>query len=127
MNFDGVLPASTEVFLANTYSSEDKALPEAVLNHVKQEKGHQNIYVLDRGLQSTRSMGNCNDQPIKFACSAKEKRKHKQLEEITPQTQFEDGSILLKDRKVQLYTGHQSTTKKETSIIKKNLLSNRSG
>ena len=122
MNFDGVLPASAEVFLASTYSSEDKALPEAVLNHVKQEKGHQNIYVLDRGLQSTRSMENFNNQSIKFVCRAKEKRKHKQLEEITPPVQFEDGSTLLKDWKVQLYTGRPINNKKGNVHYKEELV-----
>jgi hypothetical protein len=38
------------------YGSEDIALPEVVMEHVKKGIGHQNIYVLDRGLQSTRTM-----------------------------------------------------------------------
>lgn len=47
--FDGLLPCQSEVFTASKYTSEDIALPEAVLQHVKKESNHQNIYVLDRG------------------------------------------------------------------------------
>lgn len=54
--FDGMLPCYSNVFTSPTYSSEDIALPEVVMNHVKQESDHQNIYILDRGIQSSRTM-----------------------------------------------------------------------
>ena len=54
MAFDGILPCLSEIFTEPTYSSEDMALPEVVKNHVKQETGHHNIYLLDRGLQSAK-------------------------------------------------------------------------
>ena len=54
MAFDGILPCLSELFTEPTCSSEDMALPEAVKNHVKQETGHHNIYLLDRRLQSAK-------------------------------------------------------------------------
>lgn len=54
ISFEGILPCDSTVFTSVAYGSEDIALPEAVINHVKRETGHQNIYVMDRGLQSTR-------------------------------------------------------------------------
>jgi len=54
--FDGILPGHFHVFTSPSYGNEDNALPEVVMAHVKKEPGHQNIYVLDRGLQSTRTM-----------------------------------------------------------------------
>lgn len=54
--FDGLLPCVSKVFDKPKYSSEDIALPEVILNHVRQERHHQNIYVIDRGLQSTKTM-----------------------------------------------------------------------
>ncbi len=41
-------------------------IPEALLGHVKQESGHQNIYVIDRGLQSTRTMNSFSKDAIGF-------------------------------------------------------------
>ena len=55
-SFDGILPSGVEVFTGQKYSSEEAALPEAILKQVKKEEHHENIYVIDRGLQSTRVM-----------------------------------------------------------------------
>src|SRR5690606_41646773 len=64
--FDGILPSGVEVFTAQKYSSEESALPEAILNQVKKEEYHDNIYGIDRGLQSTRSMKEFDGQSVKF-------------------------------------------------------------
>ncbi|GEP92878.1 Transposase DDE domain-containing protein [Chitinophaga terrae (ex Kim and Jung 2007)] len=105
--FDGILPCHFNVFTSPGYGSEDIALPEMILEHVKKEAGHQNIYVLDRGLQSTRAMAAFSDQDITFICRAKENRKFVELESfIRGDCQLDLGeSILLKDCKVQLFTG----------------------
>ncbi|WP_346883985.1 hypothetical protein [uncultured Algibacter sp.] len=76
MAFDGLLPCHSEVFTKATYSSEDMALPEAIMNHVKQDIQHQNIYVIDRGLQSTRTMKSFTNDAVTFIVRAKENRKH---------------------------------------------------
>lgn len=43
MAFDGILPCLSETFTASCYSSEDMALPETVINHVRQETNSRNI------------------------------------------------------------------------------------
>jgi hypothetical protein len=105
ITFDGVLPCSFNLFTSSSYSSEDIALPEAVMNHVKKETGHRNIYVLDRGLQSTRTMKNFSDNTVTFICRAKEDRKHVELEVFESSVMDLGESFLVKDAKVQLYTG----------------------
>lgn len=65
--FDGMLPCHSDVFTAAGYASEDMALPEAIMGHVKKDDGHRNIYVMDRGLQSTRVMKAFNDQKVALA------------------------------------------------------------
>lgn len=122
VSFDGLLPSSAEVFTDPTFSSEDMALPKAVLSHVKQEKYHQNIYVLDRGLQSTRSMKMFSDQSIKFVCRAKEKRKYNELEEITPAGEQLENATLLKDIKVNFYTGRPINNKRGNLHYKEELV-----
>jgi transposase len=114
MGFDGILPCLSEIFTAATYSSEDIALPEAVLNHVKQETGHQNIYVLDRGLQSARSMCSFSKQQITFIVRAKENRKHVELESLITDATTTDivNLFLLKDSIVHLYTGKTINNKR---------------
>ena len=105
--FDGILPCDFKTFTSSTYSSEDIALPEVVLSHVKKEKNHQNIYVLDRGLQSGRAMKTFSKESIRFICRSKENRKHVELESFIGEGQELDfgETILIKDCKVQLYTG----------------------
>lgn len=105
--FDGVLPCYFNVFTSPTYSSEDSALPEVVMNHVKQESDHQNIYVLDRGLQSTRTMKTFSNESVTFICRARENRKYQEVESFLIENQDMDlgESLLIKDSKVKLYTG----------------------
>lgn len=105
--FDGVLPCEFKTFTSSTYSSEDIALPEVVLSHVKKDPKHQNIYILDRGLQSTRTMKSFSKDTIRFICRAKENRKYVELESfITDRQELDFGECtLIKDSKVQLYTG----------------------
>jgi hypothetical protein len=105
--FDGILPCGSDVFTKSAYASEDIALPEAVMNHVKKESNHQNIYVMDRGLQSTRTMQTFIRESITFICRAKENRKYVELKSLMKKNQRLDlgESMLIKDCKVQLYTG----------------------
>jgi hypothetical protein len=103
--FDGLLPCSVELFTKNTYQSEDIALPEVIKAHIKQETHHQNIYVIDRGLQSTRTLQEFSRESVCFVCRAKENRKYVELESISTEKQDMGENFLLKDAKVQLYTG----------------------
>ena len=114
MAFDGLLPCHSQVFTKAKYSSEDMALPEVIMNHVKQETHHQNIYVIDRGLQSTRTMDSFNSEAISFIVRAKENRKHIELQSLINQNQDLDlGELtLIKDSKVNLYAGKAINNKK---------------
>lgn len=112
--FDGILPGLAQIFTSPKYGSEDNALPEVVLAHVKKEPGHQNIYVLDRGLQSTRTMKAFSESEINFICRAKENRKFELVESLIAEGQDMDmgESILLSDSIVRLYTGMPVTNKR---------------
>jgi hypothetical protein len=105
--FDGILPCHSNVFTTPVYGSEDIALPEVIMEHVKKETNHNNIYVLDRGLQSTRNMKAFTVDDVAFICRAKDNRKFVELESFITENQDLDlgESSLLKDCKVQLYTG----------------------
>lgn len=74
-----MLPCQGEVFTAAEYGIEDMALPQVVMNHVKKQIHHQNIDVLDRGLQSTRSMVTFTQKDITFVCRAKKNRNYVEL------------------------------------------------
>jgi hypothetical protein len=105
--FDGILPGLAHVFTSPKYGNEDNALPEVVMEHVKKEPGHQNIYVLDRGLQSTRTMKAFSESETAFICRAKENRKFEVVDSLIAEGQDTDmgESILLRDSIVRLYTG----------------------
>lgn len=112
--FDGLLPCHFDVFTKPKYSSEDIALAEVIMNHVKQDANHQNIYVIDRGLQSTRTMKSFSNDSVSFIVRAKENRKHVELKSLIKQGQDLDlGELtLVKDSKVHLYTGKPINNKK---------------
>jgi hypothetical protein len=122
--FDGLLPCQSEVFTASKYSSEDIALPEAVLQHVKKDSNHQNIYVLDRGFQSCKTMKKFSKNTIQFICRAKEKRKHLELSSLLTEDQDLDigESVIIKDSKVNLYTSSTTLNKKGKPYNKSELL-----
>ncbi len=121
--FDGILPCHANVFTATSYASEDVALPEVVMEHVKKESDHHNIYVLDRGLQSTRTMNDFTKDTVTFVCRAKENRKFIELESFINQTQETDlgESHLLKDCKVQLFEGVEIKNKRGNKHYKHQL------
>jgi hypothetical protein len=126
ISFDGILPCDSNVFTSVAYGSEDIALPEAVMNHVKRETGHQNIYVMDRGLQSTRNMKAFSANAITFICRSKENKKFVELESFITENQDLDigESRLLKDAKVQLYTGIAVNNKLGNKYFRHELVDN---
>jgi hypothetical protein len=122
--FDGVLPGHAGVFTDPGYSSEDIALPEAVMEHVKKEPGHHNIYVLDRGLQSTRTMKAFSAGQVTFICRSKENRKFELLGSLLAEGQDMDmgESILLRDCTVRLYTGMPIANKRGNKHYRQQLV-----
>ncbi|SBW01692.1 transposase [uncultured Dysgonomonas sp.] len=122
--FDGLLPSEVGIFTESRYASEEVALPEVIRSHVKQEKGHQNIYIIDRGLQSCRTMTDFSRESITFIVRSKEKRKHIELESFIERYADRDLGelILVKDSKVYLYTGVPLMTKKGTKRWKEELV-----
>jgi transposase len=122
--FDGVLPSHAGVFTNASYGSEDIALPEAVMEHVKKEHGHQNIYVLDRGLQSTRTMKAFSASQVTFICRAKENRKFELLKSFLTEGQDMDmgESVLLRDCAVRLYTGMPIANKRGNKHYREELV-----
>jgi hypothetical protein len=122
--FDGILPGHAGVFTDASYGSEDIALPEAVMEHVKKEPNHRNIYVLDRGLQSTRTMKAFSAGQITFICRAKENRKFELLESLLTEGQDMDmgESILLRDCTIRLYTGMPIANKRGNKHYRQELV-----
>jgi hypothetical protein len=122
--FDGMLPCYSKVFTASTYSSEDIALPEVIKNHVKIEENHSNLYVIDRGVQSGKTMKDFQKDSIQFICRAKEKRKYVELESLLQSGQNVDfgESILIKDSKVNIYTGTHINNKRGRLHYKEELV-----
>jgi transposase len=114
VSFDGILPAGVEVFNAQSYASEEFALPEAILKQVVKDTEHRNIYIIDRGVQSTRTMKEFSEKKVKFVIRAKENRKHEEIKSLIETNQDLDigDNLLIKDSIVKLYTGIPVENKK---------------
>ena len=116
-----MLPCGVNLFVDPIYGSEDIAMPKVVSEHVKRQQGHRNIYVLDRGLQSTRNMAAFSKESICFIARSKENRKYVELEQI-PFTDSDLGGLeLIRDSKVYLYTGQPVMDKRGNKFIKQEL------
>lgn len=112
-SFDGNLPSGVEVFTGQKYSSEEVTLPETILKQVKKEEYHGNIYVINRGLQSTRTMKEFEEKSIKFIIRSKEKQKFEEFEsflEVKKTQKWEDWKVA-KDSIVK--TLHQKANPKQ--------------
>lgn len=122
--FDGILPCGVETFNTSKYSSEDLALPEAILKHVKKDNNHNNIYVIDRGLQSTQTMKKFNSKQIPFVIRAKNNRKINEIESLIKSTdpKENDNYFLIKDSRVNLYTGKKIHSKTDKTYYREELV-----
>ncbi len=111
--FDGILPGLFKTFSSAQYGSEDKALPKVIREHAFKEDGRLSIYVIDRGLQSSRNMQSFCNERIVFIVRAKENQKYVELESmIDAQSEIDLGNlVLLKDSKVYLYAKNRYKTK----------------
>ena len=114
MSFDGILPSGVEVFNEQCYSAEDNALPESIRKHVKKEADTSNIYIIDRGVQSTRTMHEFTRENIPFVIRSKENRKYVEKTSLLKENHLIDiGEFeLVKDSIVHLYTGIPVNNKK---------------
>jgi hypothetical protein len=124
MAFDGLLPGCAQAFGQSCYNSEEVALPQLVWQHVKQQAGHENLYVLDRGLQSARSLQAFDEQRVRFVCRAKENRKYELLANLIKEGQPTDlgECILVSDQLVRLYRGQRIHNKKGNIHWRESLL-----
>mgnify|MGYP002709285993 FL=1 len=117
-----MLPCGVNLFVDPIYGSEDIAMPKVVSEHVKRQQGHRNIYVLDRGLQSTRNMAAFSKESICFIARSKENRKYVELEQI-PFTDSDLGGLeLIRDSKVYLYTGQPVMDKRGNKYYRQELV-----
>lgn len=125
-SFDGILPSGVEVFNSQKYSSEEVALPEAILNRVKKEEHHGNIYVIDRGLQSARAMNTFDEKSVKFIIRAKENRKFEEVSSLldTDGSSKWDGWEVIKDSKIRLYTGKPIQNKQGNIHYREEMMEN---
>ena len=114
MAFDGLLPCSAQAFGESSYNSENVALSQIVWQHVKQQTGHENMYLLDAGLQSARSLQGFDQQKVSFVCRLKENRKYEPIANLLKEGQQTDlgESILLSDQLVRLYYSRPVKNKK---------------
>lgn len=126
VSFDGILPAGVEIFNTKSYASEENALPEAILKQVKKDVEHRNIYIIDRGLQSTRVMKDFSQKNIKFVIRSKENRKYQEIESLIKEGQDLDigDNLLIKDSIVKLYTGTPINNKQGNIHYREEIIEN---
>lgn len=127
VSFDGILPAGVEIFNTQSYVTEENALPEAILKQVKKDTEHRSIYIIDRGLQSARTMKEFSQKDVKFVIRARENRKHVEIESLIKENQDLDigDNLLIKDSIINLYTGVPIVNKRGNKNYREEKVENR--
>lgn len=127
VSFDGILPAGVEIFNTQSYVTEENALPETVLKQVKKDAEHRNIYTIDRGVQSARTMKEFSQKDVKFVIRARENRKHVEIESLIKENQDLDigDNLLIKDSIINLYTGVPIINKRGNKNYREEKVENR--
>lgn len=127
VSFDGILPANVEIFNTQSYVTEENALPEAVLKQIKKDTERRSIYIIDRGVQSARTMNEFSQKDVKFVIRAKENRKHVEIESLIKENQDLDigDNLLIKDSIINLYTGVPIINKRGNKNYREEKVENR--
>jgi transposase len=127
VSFDGTLPAGVEIFNTQSYVTEENALPDVVLKQVKKDTEHRNIYIIDRGVQSARTMKEFSQKDVKFVIRARENRKHLEVESLIKENQDLDigDNLLIKDSIINIYTGVPIINKRGNKNYREEKVENR--
>jgi transposase len=122
--FDGMLPCDAGLFTTSEYSSEEKALPDVIRSYVKKDTDYPNLYIIDRGLQSSRTMRDFSNDQIAFIVRARENRKYVELESLLMDDANRDlGSLtLVRDSKVYLYASIHIHSKRGKNFYREELV-----
>ena len=101
------MPSGVEVFTGQKIFVRGSRTSRSYSETSKKEEHHENIYVIDRGLQSTRVMKDFDEKSVKFIIRSKENRKFEEIESFLDgkKSQKWDDWEVMKDSKVKLYTG----------------------
>lgn len=62
--FDGFKVISADIFTDKKYTNENEAIPKVVLSSISSSKYHNEIYLFDRGVSSTKKLGEINEATI---------------------------------------------------------------
>jgi transposase len=127
VSFDDALPAGVEIFNTQSYVTEENALPDVILKQVKKDTEHRNIYIIDRGVQSARTMKEFSQKDVKFVIRARENRKHLEIESLIKENQDLDigDNLLIKDSIINLYTGVPIINKRRNKNYREEKVENR--
>ena len=121
MGYDGFAVRLAEMFTEPTYLSEDKAMPSVVMDMVKKDKDHANIYVLDRGLSAVGNYESLTENNAMFIGRLKTKSKMAEVRRLMDEEADTDlGKLeLTDDVEVRLFdNGHNRFTEKTYRVVK---------
>lgn len=118
INYDGMYGSLAKVHKEDKYANESIALPENVLEHFKKSKNHSNVYIFDRGQNSTVSFEEMRSQKgLLFIGRLVENRKLLVVKEFDLTFKRFGYGVLKQDAIVQLY-GYKHTTGKSGKDVK---------
>mgnify|MGYP001635157125 FL=1 len=96
VGYDGIGAAFIDLFTEQSYLSENKALFSSLKWNVKPADGHRNLYVFDRGLNSTLKLNSLMDDGIFFVGRLNLNRVYEVVKEL-PVTQMHNGCTVESD------------------------------
>lgn len=101
VGYDGIGATFIDLFTEQSYLSENKALFSALMQNVKSSADHRNLYVIDRGLNSTLRLNTLAQDKIYFVGRLNLNRRYHTVEAL-PISQLDNGCVVEADIKAQL-------------------------
>lgn len=101
VGYDGIGATFIDLFTEQSYLSENKALFTSLRENVKPTDGHRNLYVIDRGLNSTLKLNTLKNDSIYFVGRLNSNRVYEVVKEL-PVSQAASGCTVVSDAMVKL-------------------------
>lgn len=121
VGYDGIGATFIDLFTEQSYLSENKALFTSLKENVIPTDGHRNLYVIDRGLNSTLKLNTLKNDSIYFVGRLNINRVYQVVEEL-PVSQPGNGCTVVSDAMVRLaIRGHIPEDAPVLRVIKVNV------
>lgn len=114
---EDLFPSSVQVFTSQSELSEDKTIPQAILNVT--DPSPNTVFVFDRGVSSRKTFADIDDRDWNFVTRMKTNARYYKLEELNlPESVLIDNMVVRSDELVELYDRNSKRLPNKFRLVK---------